>query len=99
VNRALLTELIGWTSSLVLLATILWQVRRQWRARNTEGVSTWLFVGQFAASVGFTAYSVLLDNEVFIVTNATLALTAVIGWALLRIHRRREARAPGGMPP
>ena len=94
-NRALLTELIGWTSSGILLLTILWQVRRQWRARNTEGVSSWLFVGQFAASIGFTAYSVLLDNQVFIITNATLALTAVVGWALLRIHRRREAQAPG----
>jgi MtN3 and saliva related transmembrane protein len=95
VNRALLTEVIGWTSSLILLATIVRQVWRQWHARRTDGVSSWLFVGQFAASVGFTTYSVLLGNDVFIVTNATLALTAVVGWALLRIHRRREAQAPG----
>ncbi len=94
-DRALLTEAIGWTSSLILLLTIIRQMWRQWHARNTDGVSSWLFVGQFAASVGFTAYSVLLDNKVFIVTNATLALTAVVGWALLRIHRRREAQAPG----
>lgn len=93
-DRAFLTELIGWASSLILFVTIVRQVWRQWNARNTEGVSTWLFVGQFAASLGFTAYSVLLGNRVFIVTNATLALTAVVGWALLRIHRQREAQAP-----
>ena len=32
---------------------------------TSAGVSVWLFVGQLAASVGFTIYSVLLRNWVF----------------------------------
>ena len=39
-----MTEAIGWLSSLVLFATLLSQIRTQWRARHTEGVSTWLFI-------------------------------------------------------
>lgn len=94
-------DLIGWASSLVLLATIISQIVKQWRARRTEAVSRWLFVGQVAASTGFTIYSVLLDNPVFIATNTALGLTAITGYVMLRIHRRREAReadAPGVTP-
>ena len=49
-----MTAVIGWTSSLILLITIAKQLHKQWQERTSRGVSTWLFVGQLAASAGFT---------------------------------------------
>lgn len=85
-------EVIGWLSSLILVLTISTQVLRQWRSGTSEGVSTWLFLGQFAASAGFFAYSVLVRNWVFIATNGLLAVEALIGYGIVRIHRRRARR-------
>jgi uncharacterized protein with PQ loop repeat len=82
-----MTELIGWTSSLILLATILKQIHKQWQDRTSRGVSKWLFVGQLTASIGFTVYSVMLKNWVFTVTNALLALSAVVGLLIVMRHR------------
>ena len=76
---------IGWGASCVLLATLARQIRVQWRERSTQGVSGLLFAGQIVASLGFVAYSWLLDNRVFVVTNAAILLTALIG---LWVHRR-----------
>jgi MtN3 and saliva related transmembrane protein len=89
-----MTELIGWTASVVLIATLSAQIRKQWRARRTEAVSRWLFVGQLAANVLFITYSALLGNWVFIVTNAALAVTSITGLVLLLIHRHRERSGP-----
>ncbi len=90
-----MTELLGWASSAVLLATLARQVRKQWREGRVEGVSRWLFAGQTTASVGFTVYSVLLRNWVFTVTNALILLNALAGLVIyLRLRRRpRPARA------
>lgn len=72
-------EIIGWTSSAILLATLITQIHKQWRLGTHKGVSKWLFIGQLAASLGFTAYSIGTGNVVFIVTNAFLAASAVLG--------------------
>ena len=86
-----MTELIGWTSSAILLLTLTSQVRKQWREHRSEGVSRWLFVGQTAASVGFTVYSWLVGNWVFVATNALILLNAVFGvW--LTFHQRRAGQ-------
>jgi MtN3 and saliva related transmembrane protein len=85
------TDLIGWASSAVLLLTLARQVLKQWREGTSEGVSRWLFVGQTTASVGFTIYSVLLRNWVFVVTNALLLVNAIVGLLIVRHHRRRRA--------
>jgi len=77
-----MVEMIGWASSLVLLATLVKQVYKQWSDRTSEGLSKWLFVGQLIASIGFTWYSYLTDNTVFIVTNGLLTVNNVIGIAL-----------------
>jgi hypothetical protein len=77
---------IGWTSSAILLATLVRQIVKQHK-EGGEGVSHWLFAGQSLASIGFITYSVLLDNWVFIVTNSLILLTAVIGFGL---QKRRE---------
>lgn len=88
-------DAIGWTSSVILVLTIARQVMKQWRSHNSEGVSTWLFVGQLAASAGFTIYSVLVHNWVFVITNALMVLNALAGFAITRHQKRREAGATG----
>jgi uncharacterized protein with PQ loop repeat len=86
-------ELVGWTSSAILLATLARQVAKQWREGSSEGVSRWLFVGQTAASLGFTVYSALVRNWVFVVTNALILVNAIVGVLIVRRHRRQQARA------
>lgn len=88
-----MTEAIGWISSVVLVLTIGKQVHKQWRSGSSEGVSKWLFVGQVAASLGFTAYSWLVHNWVFVVTNALMLVNALLGLAIVRRHRRRASGA------
>lgn len=72
-------EIIGWTSSIVLLATLVKQVHKQWKERTSEGISKWLFTGQLAASVGFTIYSILTGSWVFAVTNGALTVNNLVG--------------------
>jgi uncharacterized protein with PQ loop repeat len=74
-----MNEIIGWTSSAILLVTLITQIYKQWRLRTRKGVSKWLFIGQLATSIGFVIYSVGTGNLVFIVTNSLLALSAVVG--------------------
>ena len=83
-------DLIGWTSSLVLMFTICWQVYRQWQKGTSEGISTWLFIGQIISSLGFSIYSWMVGNMVFVVTNALLLLSAIVGLSVVLYHRRRE---------
>ena len=87
------TELIGWFSSVVLLATLTKQVFKQWKEGTSEGVSKWLFVGEVTASIGFTIYSYLVRNWVFVVTNALLLVNAVFGVAIVFRHRRLKRGA------
>jgi uncharacterized protein with PQ loop repeat len=92
------TEFIGWLSSFILVLTIGKQVHKQWKENRSEGVSKWLFLGQLAASLGFTVYSWLVGNWVFVVTNALMLLNGLLGLVIVLRHRRRAAgRAPGGL--
>jgi MtN3 and saliva related transmembrane protein len=91
-----LTEAVGWVSSLILVLTIAKQVYKQWREGSSEGVSKWLFVGQISASLGFTVYSWLVSNWVFVVTNAVMLVNGLLGLLIVLRHRRRERRAGGG---
>jgi len=89
-QREIMTEVIGWLSSAVLLITISRQIFKQWQEGSSEGVSIWLFVGQMLASLGFTVYSVLVDNWVFVATNALMLLNGLIGYLITLHNRRRE---------
>ena len=90
---------IGWASSAVLVLTIGRQVVKQWQEGKSEGVSTWLFLGQTAASIGFTTYSWLLGDWVFVVTNALMFLNGVLGYGIvLRNRRRLAASSPQALP-
>jgi uncharacterized protein with PQ loop repeat len=86
------TEMVGWASSVILVLTIGKQVYKQWHDDSSEGVSKWLFIGQMAASLGFTVYSWLVGNMVFVVTNALMLLNALIGFGIVLRHRRRKQR-------
>ena len=86
---------LGWGASAVLLATLLRQVFVQWRERRTDGVSSWLFVGQITASIGFVVYSWLVDNRVFVVTNCAILSTAILG----QLIYRRNVRIADAAPP
>jgi hypothetical protein len=57
-------------------------------------VSRWLFVGQVCASVGFTAYSFLLSNWVFLFTNVAILITAIAGELIFIRNRRRAGAKP-----
>jgi MtN3 and saliva related transmembrane protein len=88
-------DVIGWLSSAVLLATIGRQVFTQWRTRSAAGISRWLFVGQLTASTGFSLYSYLLHNWVFLVSNLALLVTAVAGEIIyLKNKETKPPRCP-----
>ncbi|HEX8143201.1 MAG TPA: hypothetical protein VF553_11440 [Pyrinomonadaceae bacterium] len=87
-----MTEVIGWASSFILVLTIAKQVYKQWQEGTSEGVSKWLFIGQMAASTGFTVYSWLVQNWVFVVTNALMLANGLAGLFIVMHHRRREQR-------
>jgi MtN3 and saliva related transmembrane protein len=86
-------EIIGWASSIILVVTIAQQVWKQWKTDTSQGVSRWLFVGQMAASAGFTVYSWLVHNWVFVVTNALMLCNAILGYGIVLRHRRRRQHA------
>ena len=87
-----MTDVVGWVSSLVLLATIAAQIGKQWSERSGKGVSVWLFIGQASASLGFTVYSVLVKNWVFTVTNMLMFLSAIVGWQMTAHFKARAKR-------
>jgi len=82
-------EVIGWAASAVLLATLVRQILTQLRDGSAQGVSRWLFVGQITASLGFVTYSALVGDWVFIVTNACILVTAIVGQVLTARRRRK----------
>ncbi|MBV8516911.1 MAG: hypothetical protein JO197_05835 [Acidobacteria bacterium] len=87
-----MTAAIGWASSVILILTIAKQVHKQWHDRTSAGVSVWLFIGQLAASAGFTIYSLLVHNWVFVVTNAIMVLNGLLGYGITVRQKRRAAR-------
>ena len=86
------TDLIGWAAAAILLLTLGRQVYTQWRDRTFRGVSRWLFVGQCTASIGFIVYSWLLGSWVFVVTNALIVVTAVVGEFIYLRNKRAALR-------
>ncbi len=84
-----MTQFIGWVSSFILVLTISKQVYKQWSEETSEGVSVWLFIGQIAASAGFTVYSYLIWSPVFLFTNSLLLLAGILGLVILLYHKRQ----------
>jgi len=91
--REFVVHAVGWASSLVLLATIIRQVHKQWREGASAGVSKWLFIGQSTASIGFSIYSWLLGIWVFLFTNLAMLGWAVVGQAIYMRNQRSNNAA------
>jgi MtN3 and saliva related transmembrane protein len=87
-------EWLGWSSSVILLATLIRQVYTQWKSRDIAGVSRWLFIGQVTASVGYTIYSVMLHNWVFASSNIAILATAIAGETIYLRKKRRQSGGP-----
>jgi len=86
-------DVIGWAASAVLVLTLSRQIYTQAHDDTARGVSRWLFIGQILASVGFVAYSWLVHNWVFIVTNSIILVTAIVGQIVVgRKTRTRSSR-------
>jgi MtN3 and saliva related transmembrane protein len=92
------TDAIGCVSTAILLATIGRQVYSQWKSQATAGVSRWLFVGQISASIGFTIYSCLLHNWIFLFSNAAMLATAMAGELIYISNRRHRGDDRAGRP-
>jgi MtN3 and saliva related transmembrane protein len=88
-----ISDVIGWLSTLVLLATICRQVYSQWKSKATSGVSRWLFVGQITASIGFICYSYRLHNWIFLLSNTAMLITAVVGEIIYISNRKGWQKA------
>jgi MtN3 and saliva related transmembrane protein len=88
-------DVIGWCSSIVLFSTIVAQIVKQWREGSSRGGSPWVFAGQTAASLGFTVYSALLKNWVFLFTNGVMVLSALVG-VFVSLHFKRHPRQKAG---
>ena len=86
-----MTEAVGWVAAIILLLTMTRQVWAQYRSGAVAGVSRWLFVGQIAASTGFTLYSALLGSAVFVFTNGLMLVNAFVGLWIDRRNRRMAA--------
>lgn len=86
------SHLFGYAASAVLFVTLAVQIHKQWERGTTRGVSRWLFIGQFFASVGFTIHSAIIGSTLFVVVNAILSGSAVIGMILWFVQHRRELR-------
>ncbi|HSD17501.1 MAG TPA: hypothetical protein VLC71_09640 [Thermomonas sp.] len=80
-------DVIGWSSSAILLVTLIRQIVKDQQDGKKEGASRWLFAGQTLASIGFVVYSIMAKNWVFIVTNSLILTTSVIGF-VLQVHRK-----------
>ena len=85
-------EPVGWLATGILIVMLGRQTYDQWRDQTSAGVSSWLFIGQIAASIGFVVYSILLGNVLFIVSNCFLVVIAVIG-QLLYLRNEKRGRA------
>jgi uncharacterized protein with PQ loop repeat len=92
VNTDLVTSVVGWLASAILIATLLRQVWTQAKTHSDKGVSRWLFAGQMSASVLFLIYSLLVHNGVFVVSNAMILLTAIAGQVVFYRNKARQER-------
>ena len=86
-------EIIGWGSSFILLLTIGKQIYKQWSEKTSRGVYKWLYIGEILANAGFIVYSGMLHNYVFLVTNALLLVSSLVGLGIVLHHRRIESQS------
>ena len=89
---------VGWSASIVVVATTVGQIIKQWKAHTSKGVSPLLFVGNLLASLLFLNYAIMIKNVVYEVTNSVMVLASIFGLGLL-IHQRRLDKPTGHATP
>jgi lipid-A-disaccharide synthase-like uncharacterized protein len=82
-------DLVGWSATLILVATLGRQAWLQWNDRHSSSVPPLMFGGQCLASVLFIAYSAMVGSAVFVVANSLILLTALAGFVASLRHRSR----------
>jgi len=80
---------VGLLATAILLTTLTAQTVKQWREQSTTGIARWFFLGQVSASVCFVIYSLLIGSRLFAVANSLVLLSALAGYVVLRVNRRR----------
>ena len=85
-------DLIGLVATAILVATLAGQTMKQWREGATRGIARWFFLGQVSASICFVVYSLLIHSRLFAVANTLVLLSALAGYVVLRLNRRRALR-------
>ena len=88
-----MTQAIGWTAAVVLVLTIGSQVYKQWHDKTSRGVSLWLFLGQITANSLFLTYAAITGDVVFMVANALLLVTSLLGLTIKLRHRAAGERS------
>jgi hypothetical protein len=76
-----MTQVIGWSSAVVLLPTFGVQVYRQWQKRRepVPAATIWFFLLAVVGTGGQMVYSWLVGNAVYFVLNAILVVTNSVG--------------------
>ena len=85
---------IGVLAMAILVATLVGQNVKHWHERSTRGTARWFLLGQVSASLLFLTYSVMVGSVLFAVTNALILASALAGYVVLRMNRRRIAAPP-----
>lgn len=94
----MMTQAIGWLAAAILVATIGSQVYKQWHDETSTGVSLYLFIGQLAANGLFVTYAIMTGDIVFMVANALLLVTSLLGLGIKLKHRRTDRRRKAADP-
>lgn len=89
----------GLLATAILIATLTGQTIKQWREHSTRGIARWFFLGQVSASVCFIIYSLLIHSLLFAVANLLILASALAGYVVLRLNRRRAARSSSKSAP
>ncbi|KYG64661.1 hypothetical protein AZI86_10625 [Bdellovibrio bacteriovorus] len=65
-------DILGWLASLILVFTMISQIKKQIHHRSADDVSYALYVGQLLSGLGLVLYSYNLKNYVFIFLNVVM---------------------------
>jgi MtN3 and saliva related transmembrane protein len=87
---AIMPEIIGWGSALILLPAFGLETYRQWKNRHEPvNFSTlWFFVLVLIGTAGQVVYSWLVGNWVYLALNSALVINNSIGLAIAMVRWR-----------
>src|SRR5438132_11574267 len=87
---------LGVLATAILVATLGAQTIKQWHERATIGIPRWSLLGHICASACFVSYSLLIHSVLFAIANGLILMSAIAGYVVLRLNRRRVLRQSFG---